>query len=138
MAIDDMKDFNGKPYSGMTVGGKHLWDYQNAVWEETKVTPDQWAIKFTALKHRHNTAPVGSGVPLGTEYHWFILADQVVKKTTCDDYTTELTGTKFKLGHKRAYWKGFSYTYSGQQSYKEKLLQVLKDTVKQLEKDGQP
>lgn len=137
MAIDDLKDFNGQKYTGMSVGQSHHWQYPNGSWEETKVAPDKWQFRFSSLKRRREAAPDGSGVPQGTEYHWYILADQKVRKVSANEYETMMQGLKFKLGHKRAYWKGFSYTYSGQQSYKEKLLQVLKDTVRQLE-NGQP
>jgi hypothetical protein len=133
MAINDTKTFNGQVYTGMAVGQSHLWDYLNAVWEETKVRPDLWKIKFTSIKHRHVPAPEGSGVPLGTQYHWYVMADQLVKKTTADEYTTELNGFKFKLGHKRPYWKGFSYTYKDQPTYRQQLITVLRETLTKLE-----
>jgi len=136
MAFDDIKAFNGKAYSGMTVGKGHLWDYINATWEETKVTPDTWRFKFSSLKRRKEAAPEGSGVPKGTEYSWYILADQIVKKVNANEYTTEMLGEKYKIGHKRPYWKGFSYTYPGQQSYKQKLLAVLKEAVQRLENEA--
>ena len=42
------------------------------------------------------------GVPVGTEYHWYILADQNVRKVHANNYTTSTTGLKYKLAHKRA------------------------------------
>lgn len=53
-------------------------------------------------KRRAGRAPEGSGVPVGTEYHWYILAHQNIAKQTANDYTTTLTGLKFKIAHKRA------------------------------------
>lgn len=132
--FDDIKVHNGKIYSGMPVGESHLWDYHNALWEETKILPDKWQMRFTATKHRRVDAPEGSGVPVGTSYHWYILADQVVKKTTANEYVTEMSGMKYKLGHRRPYWRGFSYTYPGQQTARQKLIQVLKETLDELEK----
>ncbi|MDD5614937.1 MAG: hypothetical protein PHH85_01910 [Candidatus Methanoperedens sp.] len=126
---NDVKVHDGKVYSGMTVGTGHLWNYLNAVWEETKVEPDVWQMKFTATKHRQKSAPVGSGVPVGSMYHWYILADQVVKKINADEYTTEMTGLKFKIGHKRPYWRGFSYTYPEQLSYRQRVIEVLRETL---------
>lgn len=40
MAFDDIKVSNGKQYSGMCVGDSHVWNYHDAVWEETKTAPD--------------------------------------------------------------------------------------------------
>ncbi len=113
MAFDDLKEFNGKHYSGMRIGDSHVWDYNNAVWEETKITPDLWQIKFGAIKGRKVAAPEGSGVPLNTLYHWFIMADQRVIKIDKDSYQTLMEGAKFKIGHKRPYWKNMSYAYPG-------------------------
>jgi hypothetical protein len=48
---DDMKSFNGKKYTGMPVGLYHHWNYPNGEWEETKVEPDVWKIKFNSLNH---------------------------------------------------------------------------------------
>ncbi len=135
MSFDDLKAFNGKPYSGMAVGASHHWQYPNGDWEETKVTPDKWTFRFSSIKRRKEAAPDGSGVPLNTEYHWYILADQIVRKVTANEYQTMMTGTKLKLGHKRSYWKGFSYTYSGQPSYRQKMLAALKETVQRLESE---
>ncbi len=40
-----------------------------------------------------------------------------------------MEGLKYKIGHKRPYWKGFSYTYKDQKSYRQKLIEILKDTL---------
>lgn len=135
MAFNDTKTFNGQRYSGMSVGASHLWNYPNGVWEEKKVTPDQWQIKFSSIKCRANPAPVGSGAPLGTGYHWYIMADQCVKKVGTDEYQTLMEGLKFKIGHRRPYWKNWSYTYPEQPTYRQKLIDVLRRTLQQLEAD---
>ncbi len=132
MAFDDMKSFNGQKYTGMPVGLSHHWNYPNGEWEETKVAPDMWKIKFTSLKSRKTPAPEGSGVPLKTSYHWYIMADQCVTKTTKDDYQTAMEGLKFKIGHKRAYWKNWSYGYEGQPTYRQKLIGILQSALQQL------
>lgn len=133
MSFDDLKEFNGKAYSGMRVGGSHFWQYPDGTWEETKIAPDKWSFRFSSIKRRREAAPEGSGVPQGTEYSWYILANQVVKKTTKDEYLTEMIGEKYKVGHKRPYWKGFSYTYQGQKTYRQKLIEVLKEALVKLE-----
>jgi hypothetical protein len=74
-----IKDFNGQIYSGMAIGGSHTWNYQPGVWKETKVEPDKWEIDFQTNKVRNHKAPVNSGAPVGTEYHWYIIAHQMVK-----------------------------------------------------------
>ncbi|MDP2755442.1 MAG: hypothetical protein Q8P40_13775 [Nitrospirota bacterium] len=136
MSFNEIKEFNGQKYTGVSVGSGHAWQYPDGTWEETKVAPDKWSFRFSSIKRRREAAPEGSGVPLQTEYHWYILADQIVKKINANEYQTVMEGTKLKIGHKRPYWKGFSYTYNGQQSYKQKLLTALRETVQRLEMEG--
>jgi hypothetical protein len=60
--------------------------------ERKKVTPDKWQFTYNVTKRRAGIAPEGSGVPLGTEYHWYILANQNVKKIDANSYTTSMIG----------------------------------------------
>jgi hypothetical protein len=94
--------FDGKQYTGMQVGRGHYWNYDKGQWKETKITPDLWEISYAVTKRRKGKAPKGSGVPVGTGYHWYILAHQNVFKLNANDYTTAMTGLKYKLAHKRA------------------------------------
>lgn len=135
MAFNDTKNFNGQRYTGVSVGGSHTWHYPDGLWEETKVAPDQWQIKFSSIKCRSKPAPVGSGAALGTGYHWFIIADQCVKKISADEYQTLMQGAKFKIGHRRPYWRNWSYTYPEQPTYRQRLIQVLRQTLEGLEAD---
>src|SRR5581483_3100578 len=96
------KDFEGRQYTGMTVGRTHHWYYDKSDWKEKKVTPDKWEFVYSTTKRRAGHAPEGSGVPVGTAYHWFILAHQYVEKLNANDYSTQMVGLKFKLAHKRA------------------------------------
>ena len=72
-----LKSFHGQVYSGMAIGGSHTWNYDQGVWKETKVEPDLWKIDYETTKRRARNAPRGSGAPVGTEYHWLIVAHQV-------------------------------------------------------------
>ena len=99
---DAFKEFEGRRYTGMRVGRGHKWNYDSGVWTEKKVTPDQWEIHYAVTKRRVGRAPEGSGVPVGTGYHWYILAHQNVTKLDANEYTTSMTGMKFKLAHRRA------------------------------------
>lgn len=74
-----LKSHNGQYYSGMAIGGSHTWNYQPGVWKETKQEPDLWEIDYKTNKVRNHKAPAGSGAPVGTEYHWYIVAHQYVK-----------------------------------------------------------
>ena len=108
----------------MRVGRGHKWTYDPGVWTEKKVTPDQWEIHYAVTKRRVGRAPEGSGVPVGTGYHWYILAHQNVTKLNANDYTTSLTGMKFKLAHRRAD-KG---TWSASvQAQRRRLIKILKE-----------
>jgi hypothetical protein len=99
---NEFKEFEGKRYTGMKVGRSHKWYYDKGEWREKKVTPDEWTFSYAVTKRRAGRAPEGSGVPVGTEYHWYILAHQNVAKLNANDYSTSMTGIKFKLAHKRA------------------------------------
>jgi hypothetical protein len=96
-----LKQFEGKKYMGMKVGGTHKWYYDKGEWKEKKIAPDKWEFDYAVTKRRAGPAQ-GSGVPVGTEYHWYILAHQSVKKLDVNNYSTSMTGLKYKLGHKRA------------------------------------
>lgn len=95
-----MKTFNGQYYSGMGIGQSHVWNYQPGVWKETKKEPDLWEIDYKTPKIRNHKAPSGSGAPVGTEYHWLVVASQRVVKVDANTYETHLTGSKYKLAHK--------------------------------------
>jgi hypothetical protein len=133
--FDDIKVHRGKQYSGMAIGRSHSWNYPNGVWDETKITPDRWQFKFSSIKGRKVAALENSGAPINTGYHWLIIADQQVLKINKDEYQTIMEGSKFKMGHRRSYWKNWSYTYPGQLSYRQKLIQILRETLLELEEE---
>ena len=131
MTYDDIKEFKGKKYSGMPIGGIHLWNYDNAIWKEQKIAPDLWKLEFRATKGRRGrSAPEGSGAAAGTEFHWFVAANQVARKVDADHYETLMTGLKGKLGHKRPHWKDFSYTYPEQQSKNQQIAVFLRKAAR--------
>ncbi len=135
MAYDDVKEFDGEAYSGMAVGGRHLWHYTDAVWREEKVAPDRWDFNLTSVKRRDTPAPQGSGAPPLTEYHWYLLAHQWVRKIDADSYHTFMTGVKYKLAHKRPHWRAWSDTYPGNPSSHESVIRILEDTLERLRED---
>ena len=102
VSYNEFKEHEGQRYTGMKIGRSHKWHYDQGEWKETKITPDLWQIGYAVTKRRAGRAPEGSGVPVGTEYHWYVLAHQNVAKQSANDYTTSLTGLKFKIAHKRA------------------------------------
>lgn len=129
---NELKEFEGKKYTGMKVGGSHMWYYDKGEWKEKKITPDKWEFKYAVTKRRATYAPEGSGVPVGTEYHWYILADQNVRKVDANNYTTSMTGFKYKLAHKRAEREKWNIADYAQ---RERLIQILQDTIVQLENE---
>ena len=90
---NEFKEFEGRKYTGMKVGGHHKWYYDKGEWKEEKVAPDRWKFTYAVPKRRAGHAPPGSGVPVGTEYHWYILAHQNVQKLDENTYSTSMTGT---------------------------------------------
>src|SRR5829696_6526535 len=129
------KEFEGRQYTGMKIGRSHKWYYDKGEWKEKKITPDLWEISYSVTKRRAGKAPEGSGVPLGTEYHWYILAHQNVKKINADDYTTTLSGLKYKLAHKRADKDKWSATAKTQRKH---LIKFLQEFIDQLKKEPVP
>jgi hypothetical protein len=132
---NEFKNFEGKQYTGMQIGRSHHWNYDQGDWKETKITPDLWEISYAVTKRRKGHAPEGSGVPVGTEYHWYILAHQNVRKLNANDYTTSMTGLKFKLAHKRADKDKWSTSAPTQRKH---LVEFLKNIIAQLEEDPVP
>ena len=131
-AYNEYKQFEGRKYTGMRVGGIHRWYYDRGEWKEKKVSPDKWEFNYATNKRRAWNAPEGSGVTVGTEYHWYILAHQIVRKLDANSYTTSMTGLKYKLAHKRVGVNRWSSTENAQ---KEKLIKILEEYVAQLKKE---
>lgn len=129
---NEFKKFEGKQYTGMKVGRSHKWYYDKGEWKEKKVTPDKWEFSYSVTKRRAGHAPEGSGVPVGTEYNWYILAHQNVKKLDANNYSTSMTGLKYKLAHKRAEKEKWSSTERAQ---RKRLIQILEGTIDQLKQD---
>jgi hypothetical protein len=126
------KIFHGQQYTGMAIGRSHHWHYDEGDWKETKITPDLWEISYAVTKRLAGHAPENSGVPVGTEYQWYILSHQHVKKLNANDYSTEMSGLKFKLAHKRADKEAWSAKAPTQRKH---LIQFLRDMADQQEKD---
>ncbi|HEY0655971.1 MAG TPA: hypothetical protein VGD65_22705 [Chryseosolibacter sp.] len=130
-SYNKFKEFEGQQYTGMKVGRAHKWYYDKGEWKEKKVTPDEWEINYAVTKRRAGRAPEGSGVPVGTEYHWYILAHQHVRKLNANDYTTTLSGLKFKLAHKRFDKEKWSASDKAQ---KRRLIKIFQRMIAELEK----
>jgi hypothetical protein len=131
-SYNQFKEFEGKKYTGMKVGRTHKWYYEKGEWKEKKLTPDKWQFNYSVTKRRAGNAPEGSGVPVGTEYNWYILANQNVKKLDANNYTTSMIGLKYKLAHKRA---EKSYWSSSDKAQREKLIQILEELIENIKKE---
>jgi hypothetical protein len=124
------KEFEGQRYTGMKIGRGHKWYYDKGEWKEKKIKPDEWEFTYAVVKRRAGHAPEGSGVPVGTEYHWYILAHQTVRKLNANDYTTSMTGAKFKLAHKRADKETWS---ASDRAQRRRLIKILQEVTQNLE-----
>jgi hypothetical protein len=116
----------------MKVGGTHKWHYDNGEWIESKLSPDKWNFKFKSVKTRFHQAPLDSGAEINAKFHWLIIADQIATKLDKDSYMTNMNGFKFKVGHKRPEWNGFTYDFPKQESYTQKVIEILEDTLSSL------
>ena len=133
VSYNEFKEYEGQRYTGMKIGRSHKWHYDPGDWKETKITPDLWQIGYAVTKRRAGHAPEGSGVPVGTEYHWYVLAHQNVTKLNANDYTTSLTGLKFKIAHKRAGSEKWSATPRTQ---RKRMIKFLEAIIADLKKYG--
>jgi hypothetical protein len=135
VSYNEFKEHEGQRYTGMKIGRSHKWYYDKGEWKEKKITPDLWQIGYAVTKRRAGRAPEGSGVPVGTEYHWYILAHQNTTKRSANDYTTSLTGLKFKVAHKRANSEKWSATPRTQ---RKRMIMFLQRVIADLEKQNAP
>lgn len=135
MSYDELKRYKGRSYTGVSVGSTHYWDYPDGVWYEVKVAPDDWKFRFTSTKQRRVSAPEESGAKPGSQFHWYILADQKATKKDANSYETFMEGMKFKVGHKRPNWKKWSYEHPEQQSHRQKVIQILRNMLERLEEE---
>lgn len=131
-SYNKFKEYEGKQYTGMKVGRSHKWYYDEGEWKEKKVAPDRWEFTYGVTKRRAGKAPEGSGVPVGTEYHWYMLAHQVVRKLNANDYTTTMSGIKYKLAHKRYDKKSWS---ASEKAQKKRLIKILEEMASNLKKE---
>ena len=129
------KSFEGRRYTGMKVGGHHKWHYDKGVWREKKVAPDRWEFTYAVPKRRAGHAPPGSGVPIDTEYHWYILAHQNVRKLDENTYTTAMSGVKYKLAHRRAGKETWS---ASDRAQRRRLIQILQEMIDDLSREPEP
>lgn len=127
---DEVKQFNSKRYTGMQVGRGHTWRYDAGEWKERKVTPDRWTFRYAVAKRRAGRAPEGSGAPVGTAYHWYIVADQIVTKLDANSYMTEMVGYKLKLGHRRADRSSWN---ASDRAQRKQLVKQLRELIAELE-----
>lgn len=130
-SYDRFKKFGGKQYTGMAVGRAIKWYYDKGEWKDRKIRPDKWEITYAVKKRRAGRAPEGSGAPVGTAYHWFILAHQVVRKLNANDYSTSMTGVKYKLAHKRA---GSDAWDASGPAEKKRLIAILREQLAESER----
>ena len=125
------KTFEGRRYTGVKVGRGHKWYYDRGEWKEKKITPDLWEFTYATPKRRAGNAPEGSGVPVGTEYHWYIAAHQNVRKLNANDYSTSMSGLKFKVAHRRAESDKWSASEGAQ---RKRLIKFLNEVIESLQK----
>jgi len=128
----EAKEFQGKKYHGMRVGGVHRWSYPDGTWKERKVSPSEWDIVFTSHKRRLRKAPKGSGAEAGSEYHWFIAAHQWVRKEDENTYSTVLEGKKFLVSFKKPEWPVWNTQFRNQKPAREKVIRLLEQTLERL------
>lgn len=129
MAYGDEKDYQGRKYRGMRVGGTHHWTYPDGKWTERKVSPQRWDVAFTSLKRRNAKAPDWSGAEVGSGYHWFIVAHQWAGKLDANTYATHMEGTKHLIAFRKPGWRGWTTQQRGHTSARLRTIMALEEVL---------
>lgn len=129
----DPKEFQGRQYHGMKVGGVHKWTYPDGVWEERKLDPQRWEVTFRSLKRRRTRAPRGSGAGVGSGYHWLIVAHQWAHKLDANTYATLMEGHKYLVAFKKPDWGKWNTQFRHQKGARAKTLKALQDAIARVE-----
>jgi hypothetical protein len=117
----------------MKVGGSHKWYYDKGSGKKKRSL--LVCGKFLTQSPGAGKAPRGSGVPVGTEYHWYIISHQDVQKLNAGDYTTSMSGLKYKLDHQDAGNEKWSASAKNQRTH---LIKFLQQFIAQLQKEPLP
>lgn len=128
------KEYKGKRYTGMKIGGTHKWYYAKGEWKERKKTPEEWDVFYQTKKTRAGKAPEGSGAPVGTGYNWLIVAHQRVDKLDANNYMTHLEGKKFKVSHlsaKKGEWN------IKEKTQRKKVIAFLEKVISDIKEAGE-
>ncbi|MEX2346671.1 MAG: Rho termination factor N-terminal domain-containing protein [Balneolaceae bacterium] len=128
------KEYKGKRYSGMKVGGTHKWYYDKGEWKERKKTPEEWDVFYKTTKRRAGKAPEKSGAPVGTAYNWLIVAHQRVDKLDANSYMTYLDGKKFKVSHLRASKGKWNVK---EKTQRKKVIEFLEQVIEDIKSAGE-
>jgi frataxin-like iron-binding protein CyaY len=130
----EAKEFKGRAYHGMKVGGTHHWTYPEGQWTERKVQPDRWDVTYTSLKRRNKKAPRNSGAEVGSGYHWFITAHQWVEKLDANTYATHLEGSKYLVAFKKPDWPVWNTQFRNAKRHaRERTIAALRDAIRRIE-----
>ena len=118
-------EFEGKPYNGFPISKS--WTLGKSDWKESRRGIKTWDISFEADATTNTENDLS--LPIGSEFHSYILAHQKIVKTHKNAYKLKIQGIKFKLAHKLRdeNWSATS------QHQKKNLIQILKDVLKDLE-----
>ncbi|HLP14527.1 MAG TPA: hypothetical protein VK177_21530 [Flavobacteriales bacterium] len=118
-------EIEGTPYTGVL--NEQTWNLSKATWNESRRNAKSWDILFETLA----TKPFegANELPVGSEFHSYILAHQTMVKTRKNTWKVKLDGKKFKLAHKEE-GAGWSANSTTRRNY---LIKILKETLHELE-----
>ena len=63
------------------------------------------------------------------------MVNDELKKVDKDSYETMMRGLKFKVGHRRPYWKKWSYQYPEQDTYSQRIISILEETLAEMKRE---
>jgi len=95
-SVHPLTEFEGEAYNGLRA--TQTWAMGKGKWEEQPTGALSWDILFETIAVKPLKA--GTGMPIGSEHHSYLLAHQKLVKTRNNTYQVRLEGVKFKLAHK--------------------------------------
>jgi hypothetical protein len=120
-----LAEFEGNEYNGTRE--EIAWQLSKNTWSEFRRGEKSWDVLFETNASKPFEG--AKDMPVGSEYHSYILAHQKLVKTRKNTYAMKLEGLKFKLAHKE---DGASWS-SNERGRKNQLIKILKEMLATLE-----
>ena len=127
----------GNPYGFRPGNSRYQWDFLKGKWLERRIDANEHSFVLKARFEKTKDAfPTLTG-DIGTEFRWFVCADQIARKVDDNAFETLMSGLRFLVGYKKPKWKQFSHEYDTSIGYTNRVLEILKQGQSDIQLYGQ-